>query len=533
MSDTPVSDAPADSTADQELQRYLQDGAELSAAYREASAELPPMHLDARVLGTARQIANQREPIAKPQAPMAPFSRHWAWPVSLAAILVLSVSLVVIVQPEVELSQEDLVPSGQRVVTRQSLSEGSAEALAGSRDQATQQSDGNATKTQRSISDTALSTSRSEQATLSLPAPPLPATPVAVREADEASTPAASVLSRNAQGGSTAASNSAVSDYTAARVGAQQVRAAEQALRAAERRLLERQVVSITAQRKAEAQRILKVQSERRTSRDAVIQQALDTVQKAEATRANQSQSTASEQTEDATPAATNALTDAPTPPRTELREPLRARSRATTREKIATESQAAKRASSLGRRPGATIPPVTERILAPTPTTPVEPQREALSPAGVTKNRRVPTEQRAVPTKSPVASSQTAPVSAARVQSRETTADRSTADRATTSRPVDEAAGTGETASGAAAEPAAAAKETGVRAQQSPNSQASGNEQTYGLSTSRDISLALTVIRDFLEEGNTKAAKQALATLLRRYPDAEVPADIIVALGP
>ncbi|MEM7405958.1 MAG: hypothetical protein AAF458_11735 [Pseudomonadota bacterium] len=85
---------------DQHLEQYLAGGSELTDAYaeiRESTPALPPMHLDARVLGAARQSVAP-EPLA-PIARRQSFSRHWALPVSLAAVVVLSVSLVVVIQP--------------------------------------------------------------------------------------------------------------------------------------------------------------------------------------------------------------------------------------------------------------------------------------------------------------------------------------------------------------------------------------------------------------------------------------------------
>lgn len=102
------------SSDDQYLDRYLSGGSGLSQAYgelRDASPELPPMHLDARVLGAARQSVAP-EPLA-PLSKRSSFSRHWALPVSLAAIVVLSVSLVVVVQPTSETADQQIltVPS--------------------------------------------------------------------------------------------------------------------------------------------------------------------------------------------------------------------------------------------------------------------------------------------------------------------------------------------------------------------------------------------------------------------------------------
>lgn len=62
--------------------------------YREAAGETPPAHLDAFILAAAR-----REAGARPRS-IAPKLRRWHVPVSIAAVLVVTVSLVVLVREE-------------------------------------------------------------------------------------------------------------------------------------------------------------------------------------------------------------------------------------------------------------------------------------------------------------------------------------------------------------------------------------------------------------------------------------------------
>ena len=66
----------------------------ISVLYRNASAEQPPTHLDAAILAAAN-----REAHAKPRS-LPPFSTKWTLPFSLAAVIVLSVSVVTLVQKD-------------------------------------------------------------------------------------------------------------------------------------------------------------------------------------------------------------------------------------------------------------------------------------------------------------------------------------------------------------------------------------------------------------------------------------------------
>ncbi len=67
---------------------------QISALYRKVSAEQPPSHLDDAILAAAK-----REVHATPR-PLSPFSTRWTLPFSLAAVIVLSVSVVTLVQKD-------------------------------------------------------------------------------------------------------------------------------------------------------------------------------------------------------------------------------------------------------------------------------------------------------------------------------------------------------------------------------------------------------------------------------------------------
>ena len=66
----------------------------LDRLYRETGHEGPPVHLDAAILAAAR-----REVGARPR-PLASALRRWRVPVSIAALVLVSVSLVTLVREE-------------------------------------------------------------------------------------------------------------------------------------------------------------------------------------------------------------------------------------------------------------------------------------------------------------------------------------------------------------------------------------------------------------------------------------------------
>ena len=76
------------------LQEYLEGDSELSRLYRRGADEEPGASLDERILAEARRAVSTRRKVAH-----SPFARHWMVPTSLAAVLVLSVS-VVLMMPE-------------------------------------------------------------------------------------------------------------------------------------------------------------------------------------------------------------------------------------------------------------------------------------------------------------------------------------------------------------------------------------------------------------------------------------------------
>jgi hypothetical protein len=83
--------------------------AKLSARYRELGSEEPPPALDAAILAAAHRAVASRPRSA---------SRRWMLPVSLAAVLVLSVSITLQVQRERPMGEEYAGPSGEAPAKR-------------------------------------------------------------------------------------------------------------------------------------------------------------------------------------------------------------------------------------------------------------------------------------------------------------------------------------------------------------------------------------------------------------------------------
>ena len=507
--------------SDLEFEQYMEGSSELSATYREGSEELPPMHLDARVLGAARQLASQREPIAKPRAPMAPFSRHWAWPVSLAAVLLLSVSLVIVVQPEVELSDEEFVATKER----SDLGSEQRESAFGSADLARSEAAGQSTPATPALQSQATgSVAKSQAAAVAKRVAPV-ASPLPTNAAPAAEQqPALQALSP-------ADDNSDSSNEIIGRIGAVKVRAAEQTRVQAERRILDRKISTAAAERKQEAARILEVQTKRRAGRDAVIKQVLETVRKAEPPKATQPAPGTEPATSDGAKTDQPATGQGTTNLGTSMVPASSDDATGNTRQPTATVTErvpAVEKTRRTGARASSEesvraslqreVVPVTER--APAPAAPVAPVpgRETVQPAAIRETIR----SRIAPAE---AQSRDAPAAATTATTPEPTSE-----SALESPAVQEAS---DAATPAHAAPATPPVTPGAAQPEAPSANTEDtNERIYGLNTSRDISLALTVIRDFIEEGNTKAAKQALETLLRRYPDAEIPADISVILA-
>ena len=80
---------------EQELEAYLQGDSELSKVYKEAAKLEPGTSLDEKILAASR-----REVKAKPRFAHSPFAGDWHVPASLAAVLVLSVGVVITMQQE-------------------------------------------------------------------------------------------------------------------------------------------------------------------------------------------------------------------------------------------------------------------------------------------------------------------------------------------------------------------------------------------------------------------------------------------------
>ena len=81
---------------DKELNDYLKGNSELSNRYRASSRVEPPVHLDEKILSAAKEAVNEYEQKSRVAFHKSP----WALPVSIAAMITLSVSLVVTMQQE-------------------------------------------------------------------------------------------------------------------------------------------------------------------------------------------------------------------------------------------------------------------------------------------------------------------------------------------------------------------------------------------------------------------------------------------------
>jgi hypothetical protein len=81
---------------DKELNNYLNGNSDLSNSYRASNTVEPPVHLDEAILLSAKEAVVNAKQEAKPV-----FHRsRWTLPVSIAAVITLSVSLVVTMQQE-------------------------------------------------------------------------------------------------------------------------------------------------------------------------------------------------------------------------------------------------------------------------------------------------------------------------------------------------------------------------------------------------------------------------------------------------
>ena len=71
------------------FESYLQNESSLSRVYKATAKETPPVELDTRILERARQAVRRQARVGR-----SPFANNWKIPVSLAAVLVLTVGLV-------------------------------------------------------------------------------------------------------------------------------------------------------------------------------------------------------------------------------------------------------------------------------------------------------------------------------------------------------------------------------------------------------------------------------------------------------
>lgn len=84
-----------DDKDDQALENYLQGKDGITSQYRQQADETPSEQMDAAILAASRKAVG-----ARPQKSTAPFSGRWHVPVSIAAVMVLSVLLVFNIQDE-------------------------------------------------------------------------------------------------------------------------------------------------------------------------------------------------------------------------------------------------------------------------------------------------------------------------------------------------------------------------------------------------------------------------------------------------
>lgn len=80
---------------DRLFDQYLKGDSRLSRAYKETAAVEPPPQLDAAILAAARRAAGSR-----PRSRFSPFGQSWRVPLAAAAVLVLSVGLVMFMARE-------------------------------------------------------------------------------------------------------------------------------------------------------------------------------------------------------------------------------------------------------------------------------------------------------------------------------------------------------------------------------------------------------------------------------------------------
>lgn len=142
----------------------------LDRLYRETAREVPPAHLDAPILAAAR-----REVGARPRS-FASMLRRWQVPVSIAAVVIVSVSLVILVREE---GGEPIVPAPVPAVAplaEQAAAPSAQPALADAAREATQpQPAAPASQRRGSREDVGTSVALSKQSESALPEPGPPA----------------------------------------------------------------------------------------------------------------------------------------------------------------------------------------------------------------------------------------------------------------------------------------------------------------------------------------------------------------------
>jgi hypothetical protein len=86
---------------DKQHEDSLSGEAEMARVYRAAAQDAPPVSLDARILAEAQRA------VAKPKA-RGPFGGHWAIPLSTAAVIVLSLGVVLLLSEQGALNHHDV-----------------------------------------------------------------------------------------------------------------------------------------------------------------------------------------------------------------------------------------------------------------------------------------------------------------------------------------------------------------------------------------------------------------------------------------
>lgn len=85
----------ADKNGGKELKEYLSGNSAVSRGYKQHATDEPSAAVDDAIRAAAKREAN-----AAPRHIMNPFGRHWSVPASLAAMLLLSVGLVIFMSDE-------------------------------------------------------------------------------------------------------------------------------------------------------------------------------------------------------------------------------------------------------------------------------------------------------------------------------------------------------------------------------------------------------------------------------------------------